>query len=172
MPKMSMKKPQLGFLGFGLTGYIALGALAIILGISAYAYIQTSRLETVKQEYEGFKTQVKTLGEAAKLKAEAENKLNKERKEKADVELKKLRLANADLNKRLRDSTGRGSMSGNEASTRIPEGSCVSGGVVNESVSRFTERIESIAGRTAELIIEGQSALDSLNNAKNWAQNN
>lgn len=159
-----------GFISLPLSGYIALGAFAIILGISAYAYIQTTRLEAVKHEYALFKGQVEAIGKQAEIEAKRIESENIKRKEKADAELKKLRLANADLNKRLRDSTGRGSMSGNEASTRIPEGSCVSGGVVNDAVSRFSERIESIAGRTAELIIEGQSALDELNNAKRWSR--
>lgn len=170
MPNKGTIKPQLGFLGFGLTGYIALGAIAAIALASATAYIYKSRYESVKQEYAYFVAEVRAKGEAAKVKADAENKLNQQRKEKADREYKKLLAANTALNKRLRDNAGRGSMSGNEAATRIAENACIPGRTVNESVSRFTERLEDFTGRAAELVIKGRSSIDELNNAKRWAQ--
>lgn len=153
---------QKGFISLPLSGYIALGAAAIITLVSAYAYIQTSRLEAVKQEYEGFRTQVKTLGEAAKLKAEAENKLNKERKEKADVELKKLRLANAEF-KRLRDSAPSRRLPEAPANSRNPELSCFDRPELERAYGELVKELRGIAD-------EGTESTLALDSVKRWAQ--
>lgn len=159
-----------GFIQLSLMGWMAVGASVIILGLSVSLKIQSSRLASVKQEYATFQAQVKAAGDIAKEKARVINEENNKRKVKSDEELRKLRIANAALDKRLRDNAGRGSMSGNEAATRIAENACVNGKAINDAVSRFTERLEGFTGRAAELAIKGQSAIDELNNAKRWAQ--
>lgn len=92
---------QKGFINLQL--YIMLGLGMIVLVLSISLKVQTSRLESEKAEFSAFRSEVKTAGIAAKKKAEAENKLNQERKDKADREYKKLLADNAAL-KRMRDS--------------------------------------------------------------------
>jgi len=151
-----------GFITLSLTGYIALGCAAIIAVVSGYAYIQTKRLEACKSEFQVFKSEVERLGNEAKLKAELINKQNIKLKESADAELKKLRLANGDLSKRLRSDTDSGFLPRPEASTGVLEGAC--------NADLIDRALRDFAKGTAELIIEGQSAIDSLNNAKRWGQ--
>ena len=151
---------QKGFIFNSL--YIALGCAAVITLISGYAYIQTKRLEACKTEFQVFKSEVERLGLEAqkkKLQIEAQDKL---KKEAADNELKKLRLANGDLSKRLRDNAGSSFLPRPEASTGQSEGTC--------NADLIDRALRDFAKGTAELIIEGQSAIDSLNNAKRWSQ--
>lgn len=176
MPKMSMKKPKLGpillgvnrfnaqgFISLPLSVYIAIGAFAIITGVSAYAQWQKSRYESVKHEYALFKSNVEALGKAAKLRADAENKLNLERKVKADESLRKLRIANESLNKRLRDNAGRSVLPDPGPSPGSAETACFGRPDLDGALQRFI-------GGTTELIISGQQAVDALNNAKDWAK--
>ncbi len=166
MPNKRAIKPQLGFLGFGLTGYIALGAAALFLVM----YLRIQYLETKVELGDAFKAQVEANGVAAVKRAALMNKQNRLLKEWADADYERLLASNAVLFSQLRLNTARGHLSGNETTTRIAENACVNGKAINDAVSRFTERLEGFTGRTAELVIEGQQATDSLNNAKRWAQ--
>lgn len=163
MPNKRAIKPQLGFLGFGLTGYIALGAAALILGLSVSLKVQSSRLASVKQEYAHFVADVKAKGEAAKVKADAEDKLNQKRKAKADADYKKLLAANTALNKRLRDNAGRSVLPDPGPTSGSAETACFGRPELDAALQRFI-------GGTAEIVISGQQATDALNNAKRWAQ--
>src|SRR5689334_19941185 len=83
--------------------YVAVGVAVVVLGLGVAVKVQSARLEAVKQEYDGFKAQVKANGDAAlKAKKEQEAK-DKATKERIDNETKLLRASNAVLNKRLRD---------------------------------------------------------------------
>lgn len=152
-----------GFITLSLTGYIALGCAAVISVVSAYAYIQTKRLEACKSEFQVFKSEVERLGLEAqkkKLQIEAQDKL---KKEKADEELRKLRMVNGDLSKRLRDNADSSFVPRTSSSTNEPERACFDQYSIDSAIKRFAERAAGIAE-------EGQSAIDSLNNAKRWAQ--
>ena len=153
---------QKGCITLSLTGYIVLGCAAVVAVVSGYAYIQTKRLEACKSEFQVFKSEVERLGNEAKLNAELINKQNLKLKEKSDEELRKLRISNADLSKRLRDNAGSSFLSRPEASTGQLEGTC--------NADLIDRALRDFAKGTAELIIEGQSAIDSLNNAKRWSQ--
>lgn len=152
---------QKGFIFPSLYIYLGFGLIVLILGTAVK--VQSSRLESCKAEFQTFKSEVERLGKEAEIKVkqiEAENKL---KKEQADESLRKLRIANDDLSKRVRDSSSRSFLSSGEASTRIPESACLNAGAVDQALRDFT-------GRVAELIIEGQSAITDLDNAKRWSQ--
>ena len=153
---------QKGFIQLTLSGYIIAGLTVALLISAAMLKIQSSRLEACKTEFQVFKSEVERLGLEAqkkKLQIEAQDKL---KKEAADNELKKLRLANGDLSKRLRSDTDRSFLPRPEASTGQSEGTC--------DRDLIDRALRDFAKGTAELIIEGQSAIDSLNNAKRWSQ--
>ena len=151
---------QKGFIFPSLYIYLGLGAVILFLGLALK--VQSSRLESCKAEHKAFVSEVERLGLEAKEKAKQQEAKDKLKKEKADAELSRLRADNAALADRLRDNSGRSFLSSGEASTRIPESSCLNAGVVDSALRDFT-------GRVAELIVEGQDAVDSLNNAKRWA---
>lgn len=159
---MSMKKPNLGFISLSLTGYIMLGLGMIVLVLSIALKVQTSRLDSVKSEYAQFVATVKSAGDAAKVKAEAENKLNLERKVKSDEELRNLRIANDNLNKRVRERSAGSVLPQTETAAGEPSLACFDRGILDQSLRAFT-------GGTAEIAISGQQATEELNNAKRWA---
>lgn len=152
---------QKGFIFPSLYIYLGLGAVILFLGLGLK--VQSSRLESCKAEHKAFVSEVERLGLEAKAKAKQVEAQDKLKKEKADNELKNLRSRNADLSKRLRDNAGSSFLSSGETSPRIPESACLNAGAVDEALRKF-------ASGTAELITEGQDAIDSLNNAKQWAQ--
>jgi hypothetical protein len=151
-----------GFISLPLSGYIALGAAAIIAVVSAYAYIQTNRLEACKQEHAAFVAQVKAAGDAAKVKADAENKLNLERKKRNEAELRKLRLANAEF-KRLRDNAPSRRLPEAPADSRNPELSCFDR---TELERAYGELVKGLRG----LADEGTESTLALDSVKRWAQ--
>jgi hypothetical protein len=159
---MSMKKPELGFLSLGLTGYIALGAAAIILGMGVALKFQTARLDSVKQEYATFKAQVKAAGDAAKVRADAENKLNEERKKRNEAELRKLRLANAEF-KRLRDNAPSRRLPEAPADSRNPELACFDRPELERAYGKLVEGLRGLAD-------EGTESTLALDSVKRWAQ--
>lgn len=146
---------QKGFIFNSL--YIALGSLAVISLVSGYAYIQTTRLEAANAKLDA----IHALGVEAEKKKLAQEKQDKLNKEKADNELKKLRSVNADLSKRLREQSSGRFVPRAEASTGESKGAC-NADIVDGAIREFVKG-------TTELIIEGQSAVDSLNNAKRWS---
>ena len=154
---------QKGFIRISLTGYIVLAFGAITLVLGTLLKVQSARLESCKAEHQAFVANVERLGLEAKEKAKQQEAKDKLKKEKADEDLRKLRSLNDDLSKRVRDDSNRGFLSSGEASTRIPESACLNAGAVDQALRDFT-------GRVAELIIEGQSAITDLDNAKRWAQ--
>jgi len=143
-----------GFITLSLTGYIALGCAAVVAVVSGYAYIQTKRLEACKSEFQVFKSEVERVAKEQDLN-------NKVKKQKADDELKKLKSVNADLSKRLRDNAST-SFVQPSTDTGKPERACFDQSAIDSAIKRFAERASGIAE-------EGQSAIDSLNNAKRWA---
>jgi len=153
---------QKGFINLSLRGYIVLGLGTIVLILGMLLKVQSSRLESCKAEHQRFVSEVERLGKEAQEKVKKQEAQDKLKKEKADAELKKLRSINADLSKRVRDSSNRSFLSSGETPTRIPESACLNAGAVDEALRKF-------ARGAAELIVEGQDAVDSLNNARAWA---
>lgn len=96
---------QSGFIQLSLMGWMAVGAAAIILGMSIALKIQTYRLASVKQEYAGFQAQVKAAGDAAKVKADAEIKRQEQvTKEVSKTYENRISSIRSSYDKRLRDA--------------------------------------------------------------------
>src|SRR5437773_5740588 len=75
-----MHRNSAGFIALPVAAYAAAGAAVVMLGLGAWGWIEKSRYEALKAEYEQFKGGVEALGLAAK-KAAAE-------KEAADIKRK------------------------------------------------------------------------------------
>jgi len=146
---------QKGFIQLTLSGYIITGLTVALLISAAMLKIQSSRLEACKSEFQVFKSEVERVAKEQDLN-------NKVKKQKADDELKKLKSVNADLSKRLRDNAST-SFVQPSTDTGKPERACFDQSSIDSAIKRFAERASGIAE-------EGQSAIDSLNNAKRWAQ--
>lgn len=154
---------QKGFITLSLTGYIALGCAAVVGLVSAYAYVQTKRLESCKAEFQTFKSEVKRLGKEAEIKVKLTEAANLRKKEQADESLRKLRIVNDDLSKRLRDNAGSSFVPPTGSVTGKPEVACFNQSSIDSAIKRFAERVTGITE-------QGQSAVDELNNAKSWSQ--
>ena len=151
-----------GFITLPLTGYIALGSLAVITLVSGYAYIQTKRLEACKAEHKAFVSEVERLGNEAKVKADLTNKQNLKLKEQADEDLRKLRIDNAEF-KRLRDSNPPSRrLPGPEADSKRPDLSCFDRPELERAYGELVKELRGIAD-------EGTEATIGLNTAKRWA---
>ena len=151
---------QKGFIS-GLYIVLIFGAITLILGISLK--VQSSRLESCKAEHKAFVSEVERLGLEAKEKAKQVEAQDKLRKEVADENLRKLRIANSELSKRVRDNASASVLPQAPSGSRNPELSCFSRSELDGALSSFTRG-------TTELIIEGTEATLSLDTVKRWAQ--
>ena len=150
---------QAGFLSLGITGYIALGAAVIIAGISAYAYIQTARLEAVKQEYAAFQAQVKANGEAAEKAAREKEAEDKAKTEKINRENKRLHADNAALNRKLRDKHPAGSgLPETPTNTKRPDLTCLARDELRGAYGKLVTELRAIADQCAADAVDLQSA--------------
>ena len=145
----------------GLYIVLIFGAITLILGISLK--VQSSRLESCKAEHKAFVSEVERLGLEAKEKAKQVEAQDKLRKEVADENLRKLRIANSELSKRVRDNASASVLPQAPSGSRNPELSCFSRSELDGALSSFTRG-------TTELIIEGTEATLSLDTVKRWAQ--
>jgi flagellar motility protein MotE (MotC chaperone) len=158
---MTMQK---GFINLSLTGYIALGAAAIIAVVSAYAYIQTTRLEACKQEFALFKGQVEAIGKQAEIDAKRIESENIKRKEKADAQIKKLRTDNANLAKRLRDERA------SQNYLPAPAPGSPSPEVATFDREKLERAIQRLDEQLSGLIERGDEGLKTIEELKEWAQ--
>ena len=156
-----MNARQSGFITLPFTAYIAIGASAVILGLSAYGYWQKSRYEACKAEFAAFQADVRAKGEAAKREADRINAENAKKKEKSDAERKRLVIANSELAGRLRDNAGRSSLPEASGNTGIPETACFRRPDLDAAIQRFTTGI-------AGIVTQGDSAVTDLDLARRW----
>lgn len=152
---------QKGFIFPSLYIYLGLGLIVLTLGIALK--VQSSRLESCKAEHKAFVSEVERLGNEAKLKAKQVDQENKLKKEKADEDLRKLRSANNELSKRVRDNSRSSFVPPTGPVTGKPETACFDQGAIDGAIKRFAERVTGI-------VEQGQEAITDLNNAKQWAQ--
>jgi hypothetical protein len=151
---------QRGFISLSLTGYIALGSLAVITLVSGYAYIQTKRLEACKAEHRAFVSEVERLGLEAKEKAKKQEAQDKLKKEKADAELKKLRSANAEF-KRLRDSdTHNRRLPEAPRETPRPDLACFDRSSLESAYGELVKGLRGLADEGTENTLRLKSAVD------------
>ena len=156
---------QRGFLE-GPMLYAALGASVLILALGGLVWLQTSRLDDLRAEYEQFKGGVEALGRAAKDAAAAKEAEDKKRKESADAENAKtvaaLNSRIAGLRKQL--STSGGSLSPSPAGSRCPDGqTCFDRAEYQRADGDFVAEARGLAD-------EGTAVTADLDTAKRWAQ--
>ncbi len=144
--------------------YVAIGALAVIVGLSVALKVQTSRLGSVKAEYAGFVAQVKLKGEQAQKEKETKERQDKQNKERSDAENKRLRSANQSLADELRQSrTNSRLVSGAPATTLRPDLACFERTYLNRVLSDFVEG-------AAKLVEAGDADRIDLQTARDWAK--
>ena len=142
-------------------------------GASAWAWIQTERLdsaktalEAVRGEYGAFKAQVATLGRIAQDKADKQAKSDKRRKEVADANYSSTIAAmHNDLTK-LRDERDR------SVSSRVPA-SASSAQHPDRACFNRPELEQALRGLLVEVrgfVDEGSATIMGLDAAKAWAQ--
>lgn len=148
----------------GFTLYIALAALLVFSGMAVAIKVQSSRLASCKAEFAAFQADVKAKGEAAIREAKRIETENNARKADYDKKIKTLRANNSVLAGRLRDSAGASSLPSTPTVAGKPDATaCFDRPQLDSAIRKFT------AG-TAGIAAEGQSAVDELNNAREWAR--
>lgn len=148
----------------GIMLYGALAALLAFAGVSAYAYVQSSRLASCKQEYARFQADVQAKGEAAAREAARIDAENARRKEKSDAERKRLLTINAGLADRLRDSrSGRGYVPEPAPGSASPDRAAFNRTELDAALRRLDAGVSG-------LIAEGDAARIGLDTAREWAQ--
>lgn len=158
-----MPTNQRGFV-LGIAAYAAIAAFVVISGMGIALKVQSSRLEACKQEFSAFKAQVKAIGDAAEAEAKRKEAEDIAKRDKYDKQIKSLRAANAALNRRVRDSASQSSLPAASGPAASPDGkACFRRGILDDAIRAFT------AG-TAAIATEGQSAVDDLTTAREWAQ--
>lgn len=163
MPKMSMSKPNLGMIHLSLMGWIAVGAAALILGLSVLLKIEKSSHASTKREYAYFVADVQAKGEAADKAARAQEAEDRKRKESADAEYKKLLADNAAL-KRMRDS--RSSTSGvpeTPSGSSRPDLICFDREAFKRAYGELVTEVRGLAD-------EGTESAIGLDIARRWSQ--
>jgi len=134
-----------------------------MLGLGAFAKIQTSRLDAVKAEYAAFVLKVKVLGEEAERKAKAKETADIKLKERTDAETKRLRTVNSDLSIKLRDERARSDrLSQATAASDSAGRACYGAAELERAIQRLDEGVSG-------LIAEGSKAIGDLNVARLWA---
>lgn len=139
---------QRGFLDLGIMGYAAIAVAVVVSLLMLALKIQTSRLEAAQETI----AQIKAVGELA----EANRKKEKER---ADEDYKRAKSQLDRANKRLRDSASSSVL----PASAIAPGACISGAGTDGALREFTREV-------AEIIVHCGQVVESLDNAKRWAQ--
>ena len=160
----SMIRNSAGFITLPLAAWGALGTLLVVGALSGACYIQTSRLASLRAEYEAFKGGVEALGRAAKKAAAEKEAADKLRKEQADaLHLKAVDALNADI-RRLRSDSARG--------RRLPLPSTITAGTSRTCFDsdRLIAAIRGLDENLLGIVEVGAKAVVDLDAAKNWAQ--
>ena len=157
--------------GFLLNPTVLLGLA--FAGASAWAWIQTERLdsaktalEAVRGEYGAFKAQVATLGRIAQDKADKQAKSDKRRKEVADANYSSTIAAMHNDITRLRDERDRARgdlLPAPAAGAKRPD-------VVTFQRAEFERTLSNFMAGAGKLVEEGDIARVELDAAKTWAQ--
>ena len=127
------------------------------------------------EDAKDFKDKAVVLAEKARDESIATMALYRQSKEKADAELKKLRVDNRSLSERLSSERARSrSLSALAARAPSPERACFKGAVLDAAVTRL---IDETSATNAELDRElsqivglGQDAVSALDSVKAWAK--
>lgn len=158
----------------------AIAAGVVIAGLGIALKIQSARLETSKAEtvavqaaFDLFKQEVKLLGEQQAEKAKAQDLLNAQFKEKANVELAKSKTELSGLYAAYRKLRQQGS---HTYSSPLPAASATAASPAlatfdREVLDRGLAIADGILQEGAEKILQrGDTAIVELNVSKRWAQ--
>lgn len=158
---------QRGFIQLSLIGWLAVAAGVVILVLGAAVKVQTSRLESVKNEYAQFKATTEALGKAAEVAKKKQEADDKEKKGKADAENAKTKrdLASLyDAYRSLRDQRARSGF--------VPQAPSGATSAATASFDRgaLDNALRGFDKGVAGLLREGDEAIADLNTAKEWAR--
>lgn len=169
---------QTGFIQLPLAAWGAIAAGVLILGMGVALTVQNARLASCKQSFEAFKVQVRVLGEAAKAKAEAENKRLADLVKQLEGEYAKSELdlgsANA-ANLKLRHDNARSRrVSRPTETTVLPGHACYDGTKLQQAVRDFdrgvSDEIRRLDKDISELLNQSDKDTLRLKMSQDWAK--
>jgi len=149
-----------GFISLPLIAWVSIFAGAAVL----FGTVQTNRLKAVKSEYATFKADVKRLGDEAEKRAKEQIAKDRQAKERADAQNKRLRSANDALAASLRESRSRsGFVPAAAPGARSPERATFDRPLLERAIQQLDAGVSG-------LIAEGDQARIALDTAKEWAK--
>ena len=153
-----------GFLTIPIAAYAALGAALVILGLGAWGWVEKSRYEALKADYDQFRGGVKALGLAAKKTAAEKEAADLKRKEQADAEHE---AAVGALNARIASLRARRAGAGS-----LPAAPACPGGAAGAAEFRaeYQRAYGALITELRGLGDECAKAIVDLDAAKRWAQ--
>ena len=142
-------KTQFGFFALGIVGYAAIAVAVVVSLLMLALKVQTSRLESAQE----------TIA-AIKIQGELEEARRTKEKERSDADYK-ARIARLDRDsQRLRESAGKRVLPAADGSAES---------AITFEYSELDGALQRFIGGTTELVIEGATAIEGLDNAKRWA---
>lgn len=162
-----------GFIQLSPLAWGAIGAMIIIVALTAAVKIQTSRLETAQGERDvarsqlaTFKAETKRLGDEAARAAKAREAQDRKDKEKADAENKDLRRELDARRRQLRDranSAGGSLVPAPGPAPRSPDTVTFDRSLLDRALREYEAEVEGLIGEGAEAVID-------LDTAKQWGK--
>lgn len=158
---------QRGFIQLSIAAWAAIAAGVVILALGTALKVQTSRLETVKQEYATFKGGVAALGEQAKAAAAKQALHDLKNRERTDDENARRIAAFRTAIAQLRDERDRARSSivpPNPAGSKCPDGqACFDRAELERALRAFRAGSRGLTDEGSEVTID-------LDSAKAWAK--
>ena len=158
------------------SGYLGMNPLNIIYGLLGLAIVSAvSGYVWYCEDAKDFKDKAVALAEVARDNAIKQMVLDRNRKEKADAELKTLRAGNLSLDQQLRDERARvRALSRPAARAPSPDRACFRGPILDAAVTRLINDIYAEHERRdqdlSEFARQCQDAVSGLDTAKKWAK--
>lgn len=147
-----------------LMTWLAIGGAVVLLLSWGALYIQTQRLETVKDEYAEFAAMVKVAGEQAQKAADAQAAQDKRNKERADAEHMRATTAlRADIARMRESRSGGNFLSPAAPGAKRPDLACYDRTELESAIRGLDKGLQG-------LVDEGSQATVDLNTLKLWAQ--
>lgn len=154
---------QRGFVlpALGITAYAAIAASVVIFGMGVALKVESSRLASCKQEFEGFKAQVKALGDVAAAKSKAETDRQAKLLKDTEATSAKLKSDLSIANKRLRNErASRSRVPAAPPTSSRPDLACFDRSLLADALRQLDEGVSGLVDEGSENTLRLKMSVD------------